>query len=62
LDAVTGSVPAVIIGQSLAGIVLGPSLLERLPGYLTGRLFPNQALAYLTVLSQVSVDSYSSWV
>ena len=30
-----------VIGQILAGIVLGPSLLGRLPGHLTSHLFPS---------------------
>jgi Kef-type K+ transport system membrane component KefB len=45
----------VVIGQILAGVVLGPSLLGRLPGHLTSHLFPPQALPYLTVLSQIAV-------
>jgi Kef-type K+ transport system membrane component KefB len=44
-----------VVGQILAGILLGPSLLGRLPGHLTGRLFPAAALPYLTVLSQVAI-------
>jgi Kef-type K+ transport system membrane component KefB len=44
-----------VIGQLFAGILLGPSLLGRLPGDLTGRLFSHQVLPYLTVLSQVAV-------
>jgi Kef-type K+ transport system membrane component KefB len=44
-----------VIGQILAGILLGPSLLGRLPGHLTGRLFPHPALPSLTVLSQVAI-------
>ncbi len=44
-----------VIGQILAGILLGPSVLGRLPGHLTGRLFPHTALPALTVLSQVAV-------
>jgi Kef-type K+ transport system membrane component KefB len=44
-----------VIGQILTGIVLGPSLLGRLPGHLTTHLFPNDALPYLNVLSQVAV-------
>ncbi len=43
------------IGQILTGILLGPSLLGRLPGHLTNRLFPHHALPYLSVLSQVAV-------
>jgi Kef-type K+ transport system membrane component KefB len=44
-----------VIGQILAGIMLGPSLLGRLPGHLTGRLFPPAVLPYLSVLSQVAI-------
>ena len=44
-----------VIGQILAGIMLGPSVLGRIPGDLTSRLFPAQALPYLTVISQVAV-------
>jgi Kef-type K+ transport system membrane component KefB len=44
-----------IIGQILAGLLLGPSLLGRLPGHLTSHLFPHQVLPYLTVLAQVAV-------
>lgn len=44
-----------VVGQILAGILLGPTLLGRLPGHLTSRLFPREALPSLTVLSQVAV-------
>lgn len=44
-----------VIGQILAGILLGPSLLGRLPGHLTGHLFPGDAIPYLNVLGQVAV-------
>lgn len=43
------------IGQILTGVVLGPSLLGRLPGHLTSHLFPGYSLPYLNVLSQVGV-------
>jgi hypothetical protein len=49
------TVVAVVIGQILAGLLLGPSLLGRLPGHLTGRVFPHQVLHYLTVLTKVAV-------
>jgi Kef-type K+ transport system membrane component KefB len=45
----------VVIGQILAGIALGPSLLGQLPGHLTTRLFPSTALPSLTVLANVGV-------
>jgi Kef-type K+ transport system membrane component KefB len=44
-----------VIGQLLTGIALGPSLLGRLPGHITGHVFPAQVLPYLTVLSQIAV-------
>lgn len=44
-----------VIGQILAGVALGPSLLGRLPGHLTAHLFPHQALAFVNVLGQVAV-------
>jgi Kef-type K+ transport system membrane component KefB len=44
-----------VIGQILTGIVLGPSLLGRLPGHLTSHVFPRHALPYLSVLAQVAV-------
>ncbi|KAB2379150.1 cation:proton antiporter [Actinomadura montaniterrae] len=44
-----------VVGQIIAGILLGPSLLGRLPGHLDGRLFPSDALPYLTMLSQVAI-------
>ncbi|SDP68444.1 Kef-type K+ transport system, membrane component KefB [Streptomyces sp. cf386] len=44
-----------VIGQIIAGIALGPTLLGRLPGNPTDRLFPAEVLPFLTVLSQVAV-------
>jgi Kef-type K+ transport system membrane component KefB len=44
-----------VVGQILAGILFGPTLLGRLPGHLTARLFPQAALGYLNVLAQVAV-------
>jgi Kef-type K+ transport system membrane component KefB len=44
-----------VIGQILTGVLLGPSLLGRLPGHLISHLFPGQALPYLSVLAQVAV-------
>jgi Kef-type K+ transport system membrane component KefB len=44
-----------VIGQIITGVVLGPSLLGRLPGHLTSHLFPSHVLPYLNVLSQVAV-------
>jgi Kef-type K+ transport system membrane component KefB len=44
-----------VIGQILAGILLGPSLLGHLPGHLSSRLFAHAALPYLNVIAQVAV-------
>ncbi|OKI00757.1 sodium:proton antiporter [Streptomyces sp. CB02923] len=44
-----------VIGQIVAGIALGPTLLGRLPGNPTAHLFPQEVLPYLTVLSQVAI-------
>jgi Kef-type K+ transport system membrane component KefB len=47
-----------VIGQIIGGILLGPSLLGRLPGHLDAKLFPAHALPYLTVISQVAVTIF----
>jgi Kef-type K+ transport system membrane component KefB len=44
-----------VIGQILTGVLLGPSLLGRLPGHLTAHLFPSAAMPSLTALAQVAV-------
>lgn len=44
-----------VVGQILAGILLGPSLLGRLPGNPTARLFPSAALPVLSVLAQIAI-------
>jgi Kef-type K+ transport system membrane component KefB len=44
-----------VIGQILAGILLGPSLLGRLPGHLTSRLFTHAAVPYISVIAQLAV-------
>jgi Kef-type K+ transport system membrane component KefB len=44
-----------VIGQILTGVLLGPSLLGRLPGHLTAHLFPHTVLPSLTTLAQVAV-------
>jgi Kef-type K+ transport system membrane component KefB len=44
-----------VIGQILTGVLLGPSVLGRLPGHLTSQLFPPEVLPYLTVLAQVAI-------
>ncbi len=45
----------VVIGEILAGIALGPSLLGLLPGNPTTFLFPVEARPYLTAISQVGL-------
>lgn len=45
----------VVIGQILAGIALGPTLLGRLPGDPTALLFPPTVRPFLAVLSQVAI-------
>ncbi|MFH8407402.1 cation:proton antiporter [Streptomyces sp. NPDC018019] len=45
----------VVIGQIVAGIALGPTLLGRLPGDPTAHLFPKDVLPFLSVLSQVAI-------
>jgi Kef-type K+ transport system membrane component KefB len=44
-----------VVGQILTGLLLGSSVLGRLPGHLTSFLFPHQAIPYLSVLSQVAI-------
>jgi K+:H+ antiporter len=44
-----------VIGEIIAGILLGPTLLGALPGHLTARLFPPAVLPFLTILAQVAV-------
>jgi Kef-type K+ transport system membrane component KefB len=44
-----------VIGQIIAGIMFGPSLLGRLPGHLSKHLFPHAALPYLNVIAQIAV-------
>jgi Kef-type K+ transport system membrane component KefB len=44
-----------VIGQIVAGIALGPSLLGRLPGHLTARLFPAAVMPFLSVIAQVAL-------
>ncbi|MFC4148111.1 cation:proton antiporter [Micromonospora mangrovi] len=45
----------VVIGEIIAGIALGPSLLGLLPGDLTHVLFPTAARPYLSAISQVGL-------
>jgi K+:H+ antiporter len=44
-----------VVGQIIAGILLGPSLLGRLPGHLTSRIFTHPAIPYLSVIAQLAV-------
>lgn len=44
-----------VIGQILAGILLGPTLLGRLPGDPSQHLFNHQVLPFLNVLSQIAI-------
>jgi Kef-type K+ transport system membrane component KefB len=44
-----------VVGQLLGGIMLGPSVLGRLPGHLESRLFPPAVLPPLTALAQLAV-------
>jgi Kef-type K+ transport system membrane component KefB len=47
-----------VIGEMVAGILLGPSLFGSLLPQLSGLLFPPSSLGYLNSLSQVSVVLY----
>jgi Kef-type K+ transport system membrane component KefB len=47
-----------VIGQILTGVLLGPSLLGRLPGHPTAHLFPHAVLPSLTSLAQVAVVTF----
>jgi Kef-type K+ transport system membrane component KefB len=44
-----------VVGQIIAGIALGPTLLGRFPGDPTARIFPVQVQPFLSVLSQIAV-------
>jgi Kef-type K+ transport system membrane component KefB len=44
-----------VIGEIIAGIMLGPALLGWLPGKLTQHLFPNFGRPYLTVLANLGL-------
>lgn len=44
-----------VIGEILAGIMLGPSVLGLLPGHLTTQLFPLEARPYLSAIAQVGL-------
>src|SRR6266700_3454766 len=47
-----------VIGQILTGVLLGPSLLGRLPGHLTAHLFPHSVMPSLAALAQVAVVTF----
>lgn len=44
-----------VVGQILAGVLLGPTVLGRLSGDLSNYLFPEHVLSYLAVLAQVAI-------
>jgi Kef-type K+ transport system membrane component KefB len=44
-----------VISQIVAGILLGPTVLGRLPGHLTSHLFPQATLVPMNVLANVAV-------
>ncbi|WP_194916410.1 cation:proton antiporter [Catenulispora rubra] len=44
-----------VVGQIVAGIALGPSLLGRFPGHLSHRLFTTDAVPFLSVVAQIAV-------
>ncbi|MFD7033236.1 cation:proton antiporter [Streptomyces sp. NPDC059917] len=44
-----------VVGEIVAGLALGPSLLGLLPGDLTGALFPAEVRPFLQVLSQLGL-------
>lgn len=48
----------VVIGEILAGIALGPSLLGLLPGNATGILFPPDVRTYLQPIAQVGLTLF----
>ncbi len=46
---------AVVVGEIVAGLLLGPSLLGLLPGHLEASLFPAEVRSYLQVLADVAL-------
>src|SRR3954451_23248351 len=44
-----------VVGEIIAGIALGPSLLGLLPGDLETKLFPAEVLPYLSILAQLGL-------
>jgi Kef-type K+ transport system membrane component KefB len=47
-----------VIGETIAGILLGPSLLGRISPTLSAHLFPADMLPYLSVIAQIGVILY----
>jgi Kef-type K+ transport system membrane component KefB len=44
-----------VIGEIVAGIIMGPSLLGLLPGQLTEMIFPNEARPHLALVAEVGL-------
>jgi K+:H+ antiporter len=44
-----------VVGQILAGLLLGSSLLGRLPGHLTSHLFPRSVMPAMVILAQIAI-------
>lgn len=44
-----------VVGEIIAGILLGPTLLGQLPGDLTDRLFPSEVRPYLTIVAELGL-------
>lgn len=44
-----------VVGQIVAGVALGPSLLGRLPGDPSHRLFPGEAVPFVSTIAQIAV-------
>ncbi|MDP9075096.1 MAG: cation:proton antiporter, partial [Actinomycetota bacterium] len=44
-----------VVGEIVAGILLGPSLLGAFPGHLTDRIFPSDIVPYLNDLAQLGL-------
>jgi len=44
-----------VVGEIVAGILLGPTLLGAFPGHLDARLFPTDIRPYLTVLANLGL-------
>jgi Kef-type K+ transport system membrane component KefB len=44
-----------VVGQITAGVILGPSVLGRLPGNLTERFFTHDAVPFISLIAQIAV-------